>query len=240
MNNKLKEASVRPKTRRVDEMEAEWRIIRSKYLGESCEESEFNVAMAVATSVVAAAASAILSKGLRKELWPLMKPLAANGQLRFWVFMLKPDGGFFKHDGTSPIGPYAFKTLKCICLGRENRQDVARWETPRCTPERIRQNRDRNPARKPNIDRRTVTLDFDPVDSYSSDDMVRRRNANEAAWSLLAELPPDQLEALVLRHIKGANLSAVERARGLLKGHLHRLADKAKRNLRRQYPNFEW
>ncbi len=239
MASERNETTTSPYTKRMDEMEPEWRIIRARFRGEPYEHLEFDEAMFVVALAVNAAAHAIVSTN-RKELWPLMKPLAANGQLRFWVFMLKPDGGFFKHDGTSPIGPYAFKTLKCICLGRENRQDVARWETPRCTPERIRQNRDRNPARKPNIDRRTVTLDFDPVDSYSSDDMVRRRNANEAAWSLLAELPPDQLEALVLRHIKGANLSAVERARGLLKGHLHRLADKAKRNLRRQYPNFEW
>ena len=228
-----------PKAKRMDEMEPEWRIIRARYRGEPYERSEFDDAMAVATAAVDAAAYAVLHNDLRKECRSLLKPLAVNGQRRFWVFMLKPGGGFFKHDGISPIGPYAFKTLEWNCVGRENWQEVTRWGMHGRISREKRRNPIDNSPRKQVIDYRQMPPNFDAADPYWSDDLARRRNANEMAWSLLSELAPDQREALVLRHIEDANLSKEERKRGLPKGFLHRLADRAERNLRQRHPNFE-
>ena len=85
-----------------------------------------------------------------------------------------------------------------------------------------------------------MPLDFDPIDPFTTDEAVRRKEHACTAWTFLDELPADQREVLALGYFDEANLSQVERERGLRAGTLHSLAHKAKLAIRGRHPDFEW
>ena len=222
--------------KQLDELEAEFRTIIAKYCGADYEMREFDRAVRIVDAPLYRAACAILSHKFPSH----VEALAQNATQLWWMFMGKPKGGFFRYDGSRPFGPYAIATLKTIALGRENRRDSFGRQTSPCGASGGQSDRTGASPRKPGTDRRQVPLAFDPIDPCTTDEAVRRKGHATTAWTFLEELPLDQREVLVLGYIDGANLSQLERERGLRAGTLHSLAHTAKRAVRRRHPDFKW
>ncbi len=229
MGKKRKEPGGQPEVKRLDELEPECQTIIAKFRGEDYEPLAFETAMEQVNRSTYKAACGILRLGFGRR----AAALADNARHLWWEFMTNPGGGFFRYDRSRPFAPYGYKTLERICLGRENLRDQFDRKITARDPDDQR----RNPHS--GTGRRTVPLDFDPVDHRSTDRAKRLQTLAETVAEMLAGLSADQSEVLILLYLEGANLSAVARARGISAQTLHMRVHKARETLRQRYPEFQ-
>lgn len=234
MENKREYGNHHGNGKRLDQLEDEFKTLIAKYRGEDCGTGDFDEAAKAVDAALYRAACAILRHNSPSH----VDGLAQNAKQSWWALMT--GGGFVRFDGKRPFGPYAFKTLMKIALGRDNGRDLFGRQTSSSSAKREQPDWTNAPPRKAGTDRRQVPLDFEPIDPRTTDEALRRKRHADAAWTFMAELPPDQWDALLLAYFDGANLSQIERERGLGAGTLHSRVLRAKANIRRQHPDFDW
>jgi RNA polymerase sigma factor (sigma-70 family) len=213
---------VKAEIKPLDELEPECKTINAWHRGEQIEPAVLNAA----TSSVDESLS-VLARGLIGGDGWITDGLADEARGQVWEFMLKEGGGFDRYDGTRPLGPYIFSTLKWFCVGRDSAKNQLLRNGP------VDEGRSSDACSTQRTRRRPLSLEFDPVDPNTTDREVRREELAEAVMDALNELPDDERELIIKQFWDGANLAEMARELGISANKLYCKSFRVREKLRR-------